>query len=213
MTFDPQERGEILVTDTWDEDITIEGAADTEEKQGFRIKDLGQAIRFAHALHRHRQAQHKIVEAADKNIETLEAEIAAIEEWRDKQVAEIKRDHCDFLEGALVTWHRHLYKEQPKGNAKKELPFVTLKRKSGSESIEVEDEIAFYQWAFHADQSLLRDLEPKEPDPKPDKNAIKAAIKSEALGKLDGKLVTRDGEVVPGVRVVKSDDEFVVEVV
>lgn len=185
-----------------------------EEKKGFRIESLDQAIRFAHALHRHRQAQQEIIAGADKSIQALLAEIAVIEDWRDSQVGEIQIEHCLFLEGALRTWHREQYEAQPKGNTKKELPFVTLKRKGGTLSTEVDNSELFVKWAKDNMPELVRETEPKPAEELPDlKEVLKAAGDKGSLTRRDdGTLVTADGEIVEGIRVVKGDDEFVVEV-
>src|SRR3954451_24146451 len=97
-----------------------EATETTEEKSGYRIESLDKAIKMAHVLHRRRQEQQEIIASADKSIQALLAEIAVIEDWRDSQVGEIQREDCNFLEGALRTWHREQYEAQPKGNTKKE---------------------------------------------------------------------------------------------
>lgn len=186
----------------------------TEEKTGYRIESLDKAIRFAHVLHRYREEQREIIAGADKEIQALLAEIAVIEEWRNEQVESIDAEHCNFLEGALRTWHREQYEAKPEGNTKKELPFVTLKRKGGSLSTEVDNSELFVKWAKDNMPSLVRTTDPKPAEKLPDLKAVlkEAGDKGSLVRQKDGTLVTTDGERVEGIRVVKGDDEFVVEV-
>jgi hypothetical protein len=137
-----------------------------------------------------------------------------IKQWRNEQIEEIQREHCDFPIGALTMWHREQYQAQPKGNTKKDLPFVTLKRKGGSLSTEVDNPELFVKWAKDHAPALVRTTEPKPAEDLPDLKAVlkEAGEKGSLTRRDDGTLVTDDGEIVEGVRVIKGDDEFVVEV-
>lgn len=187
------------------------------EKQGFRIRDLDEAIRFAETLHEQRVEQQSIIDAADKSIQAKLAEIAVIEEWRDREVDEINTmdGGANFRAGALSLWHRELYLAKPKGNTKKTLPFTTLKRKGGTLSTEVDNSELFVKSAKDALPVLVRKTEPKPAEELPDLKAVLKEVGDDGalLRRDDGSLVVKKtGDVLEGVRVIRSAEEFVVEV-
>lgn len=125
------------------------------------------------------------------------AELDRIEQWAKEADAAAAHDE-QFFAGKLVEYRRRLEDADPKLPATYKLPWGTLARRKGRESVIVEDADALTSWALDNAPELLR----YSPDKK-------------ALGDLprtpDGAPVSSDGEPVPGVTVQRADDRYEVK--
>lgn len=122
--------------------------------------------------------------------------------WMQAECAPIEQD-ISFFEGQLQAWLQREIEadDSTKPRQSRSLPCgVTVKRIAGRERVDVFDEDAFVQWALETEHSdLVRTITV------PDKNGIKA------FANIDGQFITEDGEILPGVTVVRGEDRYRVE--
>lgn len=122
-----------------------------------------------------------------------------------------------FYEDCLVAFHRAVLAKDPE-RAKIPLTSATLKKSHGGVSWKVQDEEALVAWADANMREILADEPPpEEPKPKLNRNNMKKHLKEVALAAgtgpqrprfEDGKVVTKTGDVVPGLVVVADPDKF-----
>lgn len=138
------------------------------------------------------------------------AEVARIKANAEEAIDRIrsKADHdcaqsarrIDYLHTLLVDYRRQLEEQDPSLPKTYRLPSGNLKRRAGSESVQIADPDAFIEWARDGRLDLLR-LTP-----------AKDAIKRATTVTEDGTLVSADGEVLPGVTITRGPDSYSVEV-
>lgn len=131
------------------------------------------------------------------------AEIAEIKERRDELVR-IAQGELDHDTAALIDYRRWLEDNDPGLPKTYNLMCGDLARRAGSESVVVDDEPAFLAWADGTGDYVRHKVEI-------DKDALKRAPLNRAA---DGTLFDGlgSGEVIPGVRIVRSDDSYTVNV-
>lgn len=159
-----------------------------EQRQKFVIDDDDRANWALRKLAIHKQERERINAQA-------EAEINRVANWATEAMKPID-DSVAFLEGMLESYFRNLRKDGY-DKASYKLPAGTLKRSAGRASIEIENEEALLEWV-------------KENHPEWVHTKISEAVPKSVLAKemRDGKIVTEDGEVVPGVAVVEPRETY-----
>lgn len=167
---------------------------------------------------------------AARKIRRALREIDAIEDYRAQVIAQLdeavaaerarQEPVIEFFESRLYDWlDREIASDESKRPRKsRTLPCgLTVKRTAGREVVEVEDQDAFVAWASSTGHDFL--LRPPKA-PQPDKAALAKAAWQELTATTgagvevevswqrddDGRLMTPDGEVVPGVRAVANPD-------
>lgn len=131
-----------------------------------------------------------------------EAKLKEIEDCEDAAVAR-ELPHIERFRGLLLEYFRHL-REDNKDLKTYYLPGVTLTRRPGSKKLDIRDEQATIAWLV------------ARPVDDPQRLALKASVlKSNLLFKgtyerQDGALglVTKDGELIPGVVQVVGEEKF-----
>ena len=147
------------------------------------------------ALRKLAQARNAIIQRA----ELKQAEIDRLNEW-EAEANKADERTMEFFEGLLRDWHELQVEADPRDeqawkhekNKTIKLPSGTLSVRKPTRHIEVHQD-DFMSWAEQHARFLLRVKY------EPNKDAIKK------LGEQDGKPVTADGEVVPGVRFVEGE--------
>ena len=104
---------------------------------------------------------------------------------------------CDEL---LVSYYQALLRENPKLAKTYPIPGGTISRRKGVDKVEVVDETAFIAWAeTNAPHTL------SNPKPRPLVSELKGAMWDHTD---DGKVVSPDGQPVPGVAFVAGVERF-----
>ena len=130
----------------------------------------------------------------------LDAERAELDTWLADVTAGDRRE-LEFRYGQLEDYLRTLADGAEKQVTHK-LPGCTLVYKPGTPRVEVTDAAGFVEWAKANNRDLLR--VPELPAFEVDKNAVKAAIGRTYATTPDGEVFNPFGEVVPGVRIVRT---------
>lgn len=130
----------------------------------------------------------------------LDAERVELDAWFADVTAGDRRE-LEFRYGQLEDYLRTLADGAEKQVTHK-LPGCTLVYKPGTPRVDVTDAAAFVEWAGVTDPDLLR--YPPAPGPEVDKNAVKARLGWTYSTTPDGEVFNPFGEVVPGVRIVRT---------
>lgn len=132
-------------------------------------------------------------------------EIERMRAWREDRLSGVDRRR-ERLRASLAAYHAAVLELDPKAKTIT-LPSGTLKARAQQDEWTV-DADQFIPWAADNAPDLLR---VPEPQPAPDKTALKQAVDVVRLS--DGTLVpvTAEGEPVPGVVVIERGPKFTVE--
>ena len=121
-----------------------------------------------------------------------EREVNAIETWLHEVTAPLQQDAL-FFEGLLVEYAQECRENPDDGRKTVKLPAGSVTSRQGSTKWEVDAE-RFLPWARTNHPDLIRVKE--DPNLPAIKDALAGAIDATA-----GKVITADGEIVPGVEV------------
>lgn len=186
-----EEEGIPMVTADRLEELAELGAP--EQREAFRVTDLGGASWAMRKLHAIRQKQAEVRQVA-------EAEIARVQAWADQQTKAME-DNADYFVLLLVDYHRNLLAEDERAKTVK-LPHGALKCR------------AQQPWYVRDEDELLRWAEATDPE---NLVQVKKSVKWSEI-KQYGKAVGEQlfdpatGEVIPGVTVIHREPKFTVEV-
>lgn len=137
-----------------------------------------------------------------------DAEITRLEERRRSRLDKIERK-ADWLQQRLALWHQARLGADPAAKTI-ELPAGTLRSRAQQPEWRIDDE-RFLAWAAEHRPDLVSVPEPR---PRPDRTAVKQALKlpdghpGDTVAPVD----PATGEVVPGVDVVIRDRKYDQEV-
>lgn len=153
---------------------------------------------------RYRQAQ-----AAAGDIAALaQRRKAEIDEWATTASAR-HADTATFFAGRLEHFHREQRAADPKHGKTIALPNgVQLRSQAGKLSVVVDDEKQAVAWAEVNASSVV-----VYPDPKIDKTVAAALFGGKAKAEKDAGVypaVSADGELVPGISIVRSDTTYTI---
>lgn len=171
--------------------------------QAWQIHDDTEATWAGRKLryYEERTAQHHGFAASQKAdlMAAYERELKMIEDWEDAAVAR-ELPKVEHFRDALLDYFRQLREADP-GLKTYPLPGITLTKRAGSKRLELRDEPATIAWL---DSLPLDD---------PQRQAFRKAsvLKSNLLFSKttdDGALVTKDGELIPGVVQVVGEEKF-----
>jgi hypothetical protein len=132
-------------------------------------------------------------------------EVAAIRAWQADATKRPRRS-IDFLTAALIDYRHRLEDKNPRLPKTYKLPGGQLRRRAGRVSIKVTEEERFLEWAeSHAPEAISR------------KALVRPLMGDGYQVVLDGdepvgRVVTADGEVVPGVEVPAPADTYSVSI-
>lgn len=147
----------------------------------------------------------------------LETHLALIEKadrWKS-EITEPLNSRIAEIEGFVARWWTAQVAANPSGPKSLTLPSGSVKSAVQPISVLVDDEAAFLAWAEEHAPGFINRPAPVVPDPKPAKSEIKSAI-GEVLALLSepdaegARLVDKEGEVVPGIAVVRPDPKVTV---
>lgn len=150
-----------------------------------------------------RIAEHQT--EVDRLQQAAQADIDAVQAWL-ADATRGPKGSIAYLEAALIDYRRRLETDNPKLPKTYKLPGGDLTRRAGRISFVVADEDALIDWAETHDPTLLR------------RRAVVTPLKGsgyEIVVSVDepvGRVVTADGEVVPGVEVPAPADTYAVKV-
>ena len=136
---------------------------------------------------------------ADRIKAAADAQRERIAQWEADALRPVLNEaqRCDEL---LVSYYQALLRENPKLPKTYPIPGGTISRRKGVDKVEVVDESAFITWAQdNAPQAL------SNPKPRPLVSELKGAMWDHTD---DGKVVSPDGQPVPGVAVVAGVERF-----
>lgn len=148
------------------------------------------------AWHLRRIAEHE-AEVARINA-VAEADIAAVRQWADDATRPAKSS-IDFHRGSLIAY-RYRLEDEGTIPATYKLPGGNLVRRKGRDSVKVTDPDAFLDWAEVNETTAVK------------RSPLVTPLKDGGYEHVDGRVVTADGEVVPGVEVVTGEDTVSVKV-
>lgn len=183
--------------DPWDVDLDFEPA------EGFRVTTDEQADGQLRRMARTKREIERIEANARREIERITA---------DKNAAvKTLNDRVEVCKLRLVDYRRQLELADPGLPKTYKLNYGTITRRAGSTSVSVTDEDEFVCWALEADPSLL--------SVSPSKSAIRALTTATSLDVLKAtaaksetgastRLVSEDGEEVPGVELSVGPDRY-----
>lgn len=160
-----------------------------EERTAWRIWSDRAADWAMRKLARAQQERARIITAFD------DAQ-ADLTERRNRALAKPERD-IDFFTTHLAAYHADLF-EQGRAGTSYPLAYGTLTSRALPGRIEVTDEAAFREWAEGTNRLDLLRVKVE-----PDKQALKALPAHD-----DGRLMTGEGELVPGVVLVAGERSF-----
>ena len=181
---------------------------------GFQITDEGTAG-WAVSTRRHAETRMQHRDAiAGQQITRLLAEIDEVTAWLDKantKDVETVNRMTRFLTDYLI----RTVDEHPKTRSVL-VPGAKLVFKPGSKKLEAPDPDQFIAWAKANghEQYLRRKPAPPQPAPEVAKDEFKKRITDGTYQVADDGTVfdgMGSGEVIPGVRLVTGDDQFIVE--
>ncbi len=181
---------------TLEEHLIETNEPDDFDTTNWRITDIQSANWAAMKVRKARAAK-----AAAKA--EFEGFVDAARYWLDECSKEYDRDIA-FFEGHLQAWlEREIAADDSKRpKQSRSLPCgVTVKRTAGRERVDVFAEDDFIQWAIDTGRTDL--IKTKHTPSKVD---------IAGLTQHDGQFVTEDGEIVPGVTVVRGEDRYSVDV-
>lgn len=169
-----------LGPDLTDDEVRDRWRIDNDDLAGWALRKLAAA-----------QAEQ------DRIKRLAEAELARIHDWQADATRQVQRD-VEFFTARLVEYRRDLEARDPSLAKTYKLPNGSLARRAGRESTRVTAEDSFVSWAL--------DNQPDALTYKPKVSAL-AGYHHE---QIDGAtvLVSDDGEVVPGVEVVRGEDRY-----
>lgn len=167
-------------------------AEKTERTTPFVVEDDGGAEWAFRKLQKIEREMTRVRDQASQ-------EMARITDWVTDTCGPLEREK-EFFEGLLIAY-MHKLRANDEDVKTYKLPAGTLTAREQPESILIENEEGFLKWA----EEHLKTVLTTKIMVSPDKSALKKLIK-------DGKVVTEDGEVVPGVTVEKAPVKYAVKV-
>ena len=158
------------------------------------------------------------LKALDREAQTIadvaKGEIERIAQWRDDRLGGIDKERA-YGERAVEAFHRRHVATTPGARKSLSLPDGTLKLAKAQEKLDVVDEEAFLAWAVTTTKDeRVHVYEVTQPalvrvHIEPDKAAIKTLPRGfqqageEGADQVRTEVVTPDGEIVPGVQIVR----------
>lgn len=183
------------------DDGTLEDDRPTDE--AWQIKDDSDATFGGDRLRHYkgRAAQHHVFAETLRNDlrARYQAKLKLIDDWEESAVSR-ETPHIEKWTGRLLNYFRQLREADPTLKTKY-LPGITLLRRPASKGLSVTDDGALLSWLL-----ALPEDDPQRLALKPPK-----ILKSNLLFNRttdDGALVTKDGELIPGVVQVVGEEKF-----
>lgn len=180
------------------EALAVLAGDDTDDETPVELHDQERIEKLMWALHYARKELAAVEESWQRDI-------ARLSEARDAAIAPL-RNKMESLTSLVTGWHRAVYEDAiEQGMPDKKLPRSvklkagTLKSVAGRTTTGIEDEAALVAWAKANGHTDLVTVTEK---------VMASAVKSLFT---DGKPVTADGELIPGVTVKVSDRSFTVK--
>jgi len=161
------------------------------DRERFRVDDDSKAT---WAMRKLRSLEAKVAE----NQRIAADEKARIEEWLAHVNESIESDAA-YFRGLLVMYAR----EQREADNRKTIttPYGAIKSRQGSVTYDIFNKDEFLDWARHYLPDAIRVTEA------PDKRAL-----ADLVSAVDGKVISGEGEVIPGVSARNPEITYTVEV-
>lgn len=173
------------------EEVIVAGEEEQEEKERFRIQNLGGA---SWALRKLSVLEKKLQELE----ETAEKDIGRIQHWLAKEKEEISQSKR-FFETLLEEYFYENRMHDPK--FKISTPYGKVSSRKQQSSWEYDNEIVISSLKNAGLEDLIRIKE------EPAKSEIKKTLQA-----VNGHAITSDGEIIEGIKIIERPDKVVIDV-